>query len=41
MIKGNFYFFKYMIVDNKLYVTLSYILLSFFLDSIIVCDYFE
>jgi len=32
-----------MIVDNKLYVTLSYILLSyfFFLDSIIICVCFE
>jgi len=31
-----------MIVDNKFYVTLSYILLShFFLNSIIICACFE
>jgi len=30
-----------MIVDNKLYVTLSYILLSYFLDSIIICVCFN
>jgi len=30
-----------MIVDNKLYVTLSYILLSYFLDSIIIYACFE
>jgi len=31
----------YIIVDDKLYVTLSYILLLYFLDSIVMNAYFE
>jgi len=38
--KGNFCFFLYIIVDDKLYVTLSYILL-YCLDSIVMSAYFE
>ena len=35
------FFFLYIIVDDKLYVTLSYILLSYCLDSIVISAYFE
>jgi len=31
----------YIIVDDKLYVTLSYILLLYYLDSIVMNAYFE
>jgi len=34
-------FFFYIIVDDKLYVTLSYILLLYCLDSIVMNVYFE
>jgi len=37
--KGNF--FLYIIVDDKLYVTISYILLLYCLDSIAMRAYFE
>ena len=41
MNKGNFCCFFYIIVDDKLYVTLSYILLLYCLDSIVMNAYFE
>jgi len=40
-IKVTFVFLIYIIVDDKLYVTLSYILLLYCLDSIVMSAYFE
>jgi len=34
-------FFLYIIINNKLYITISYILLLFCLDSIVMDVYFE